>query len=424
MNEDNVVAPEGPRIGYILKMFPRLSETFILNELLELERQGADATVFSLMFPNDGRFHGRLGELRLRTEYLPRDKPEGSWKLIRSQDDSFTPSFERWEEAADFLRRWGIPKDLDLLLRAVLIARRVREQGIQHLHAHFATIATHMAALVNILCDVPFSFTSHAKDIFRTTVNRELYAELVDRAAFNITVSDFNRSYILERTPGVDSDKIMRLYNGIDLSYFPPVERASSPAGSPDVPHFLSVGRLVMKKGFVPFLRALELRKRRQLPFRATIVGDGEDREALLQLRAELGLTEEVHFAGSLPQEGVRRLCSEADAMVLACVPDELGNMDALPTTLLEALACDMPIVSTTLTGVPEIVSADVGTLAEPNDVEGLERALDEVWQRLQRDEIAVGVARERAERLFDLSKNVRVLLECFRRSAAGESTP
>ena len=172
MSRNGGSAPDPLRVAYILKMFPRLSETFILNELLELETQGVELSVFSLMHPDDGRFHGQLGQLRLTTRYFPREKPESIWQRIRELPDDMAPPFSRSEEAIDFLGRWQIRKDLDLFLRAVVIAAEVRARGIEHMHAHFATIATQMAALVNILTGVPFSFTAHDKDIFRKTVNR------------------------------------------------------------------------------------------------------------------------------------------------------------------------------------------------------------------------------------------------------------
>lgn len=417
MAETSSAAPETPpRVGYILKMFPRLSETFILNELLALQERGVDLSIFSLMHPNDGRFHGRLGDLHATAEYFPREKPETTWKMIRNApDDGLTPEFARWEEAADFLGRWGIPKDLDLLLRAVQIARRVREAGIEHLHAHFATIATQMAALVNILTGVPFSFTSHAKDIFRETVNRELYADLLDRAAFNITVSDYNRRYLLEHTPGIAPEKVVRLYNGIDLEYFPAVPRRTSPG---EVPHFLSVGRLVAKKGFPQLLESVRLRKNEGLPFRLTIVGDGDDRDLVAARVRELDLEDEVTLAGALPQERVRDLCAEADLMVLACVADSIGNQDALPTTLLEALACDIPIVSTRIAGIPEIVGDEAGVVVEPDDVPALASALESVWRRVREGGFLPGTGRRRAEELFDLRRNAAELDRRFRASA------
>lgn len=403
------------RVGYILKMFPRLSETFILNELLGLEEQGTQLTVFSLMYPQDGRFHGRLGELQLEVQYFPQEKPETYWDLVRGANDDLTPDFGRWEEAANFLKRWGIQKDLVMLLRAVAIARRVRELDIDHIHAHFATVATHVAALVNILTGVSFSFTSHAKDIFRETVNPELYCELVRRAAFNVTVSDYNRDFIIERMHDVDASKVVRLYNGIDLRYFESVDRQRAPG---KVARVLSVGRLVPKKGFEPLLKAVRMLEQQGHPIQLTIVGDGEDRALLHELRKELELEASVTFTGALPQEEVRRLCRESDIMVLACVADDMGNRDALPTTLLEALASDLPIVSTRLTGIPEIVGSEAGLLVEPGDTPGLARAIEQLWRNIQSGTVRRGAARSRAERLFDLRQNVSVLRERFEQCA------
>jgi len=407
--------PDTPlRVGYLLKMFPRLSETFILNEILELERQGVEVSVFSLMHPTDGRFHGRLADLRLTTEYVFRDKPESYWNTLRALPPDEVAPLSRWEEAADFLRRHSIPKDLDMLLRAVLIARRARQLGIQHLHAHFATVATRMAALVGMIADIPFSFTAHAKDIFRETVNRELFRELVDRSAFAITVSDFNHQYIRANTPGLDETKLIRLYNGIDLSFFAPTDTSDAPA----IPHVVSIGRLVPKKGFAHLLQALRLCKDDGLRFRASIVGDGEELSRLQSLRDRLELREEVAFLGALPQEEVRRLLADATMMALACVPDQDGNMDALPTVLLEALALDLPIVSTTLTGIPEIVGDEAGVLVSPGDDRGLADAIASLWTSIRDGDRAAGIARARGERLFDLNKNVATLHDFYARSA------
>jgi len=415
--------PEGGplRIGYILKMFPRLSETFILNEPLAHEEQGADVSVFSLMHPADGRFHGRLSQLRLTSEYVLKGSPETQWNTLRAFPEEFRPSLQSMDECADFCERHAIAKPFDLMLRAAVIAATARQRGIRHFHAHFATIATHVAAMASHMSGIPFSFTSHAKDIFRETVRRDLYREVVDRSAFNITVSDFNRRYILEQTPGIDESKVIRLYNGIDLSFF---DRPEAGARTADRPHIVSVGRLVPKKGFDHLLRALALCKERGLDFRTTIVGDGDEEENLLALRGELGLDAEVDFAGALPQEEVRRLCADATLMALACVPDADGNMDALPTVLLEALALDLPIACTTLTGQPEIVGDEAGVMAEPEDAEGMARAITEVWERIRGGRIVPGVARDRAERLFDLRKNAGTLLGYMAKSAAGASVP
>jgi len=416
MNAKPAVKTSAPRIGYILKMFPRLSETFVMNELLELERQGAELSVFSLMHPNDGRFHGRLSDLQLSARYFPSQKPEVYWSTVQNLPRHLATPMERWQEAVELLRRYDTPRDLEFLLRALNIAAAVREAGVGHLHAHFATIAARMAMTVSLLSGVPFSFTAHAKDIFRETVDRTLFAELVDRARFCITVSDFNREFILRHTPNVREDKILRLYNGVDLTALePPVDRQT-----PEIPHVVSVGRLVPKKGFDHLLRSLRMAKDRGMRFRATIAGDGEGMADLVRQREELGLESEVALPGAMAHERVSELLREATLFALACVPDSDGNMDALPTVLLEALALDLPVVSTRLTGIPEIVGDDAGVLCEPGDDGAFATALCAMWARIRGGDQPRGVCRGRAESHFDLGRNVAVLRDLFERSVAG----
>lgn len=416
MSGPQLATHRSPRVGYILKMFPRLSETFILNELLELEAQGVEVSVFSTMYPVDGRFHGRLAQLKLGVETIPRDKPEAYWERLHGELAEHTPPFERWNAAYAFLRRHAIPKDLDLLLRAAIIAARVDALGIQHLHSHFATVAARLAALVHLMTGVPFSFTSHAKDIFRETVDREIYRELVDRSAFNITVSDFNREFILAETPGVDAEKVVRLYNGIDLEYFRPV-----PGIGRESNRIVSIGRLVPKKGFDHLLRAARRLLDRGRTFRLSIVGDGESRDELLALHRTLGLGDSVEFLGARSQDDVRELLARSSFSVLACVPDEIGNRDALPTTLLESLACGVPAISTRLTGVPEIIDDTVGAIVEPGDDEALARAIERFLDNVPGD--LSRACRARAEERFDLRRNVATLREHFERSVGASSS-
>ncbi|MDH3626991.1 MAG: glycosyltransferase [Acidobacteriota bacterium] len=402
------------RVGYILKMFPRLSETFVMNELLELERQGADVSVFSLMHPGDGRFHGRLSDLRLTAKYYTSQKPESYWDAIHRLPPELTTPFERWHHAIGFLRRYETPRDLEFLLRALMIASEVRARGIQHLHAHFATISTRMATVVGMLTGVPFSFTAHAKDIFRDTVNRDLFSEMVRRSAFCVTVSDFNRAFILEHTPNIDASKVHRLYNGVDLTQLTSTEDSRSD----DVPHIVSVGRLVPKKGFDDLLRALRRVKDDGIRFCVTIAGGGDEWDRLHAIRTELDLEDEVSMPGALPHERVIDLLREADLIALACVPDADGNMDALPTVLLEALALGVPIVSTRLTGIPEIVDDETGVLVTPGDVAALARAIRSVVERSREHTGMQDSCRARAGQLFDLSLNVAELHGRFRRNA------
>ncbi|MBC8260899.1 MAG: glycosyltransferase [Planctomycetia bacterium] len=403
------------KVAYILKMFPRLSETFILNEILELERQNVGVDVFSLMPPGDGRFHGSLSELKLTIDFILREKPESYWDKLSKFSPGVVPHMDRWQNAANFLKEHSIPKDLDMLLRALFIGAKAKEKGIQHLHAHFATVSTRMAALVNILYDIPFSFTCHAKDIFRETVNRNLFRDLVDRSAFAITVSDFNRDYIIEKTPGVDATKIHRLYNGINLDFFEVPDDRSPLKASPI--KLISVGRLVPKKGFDVLLKAIRILADEGLDLELNIIGDGDEQEKLQNIAHNLELDGHINFLGALAIEEVRRVCAESSMMALACVPDADGNMDALPTVLLEALALDLPAVSTTLTGCPEILGDGSGQLVEPGSAQAMADGIKTLHARILSEDWKIGTGRARSEDLFDLSKNVATLRGHFESS-------
>jgi glycosyltransferase involved in cell wall biosynthesis len=395
------------RVGYVLKMFPRLSETFVLNEILELERRGAEVSTFSLMYPNDGRFHAGVARLRHAVRYEPSQKHEATWEQIRS--DPGPIRFENWSTVAEFAERYRFPRPLEFVLRAQVIAQQVVASNIDHLHAHFATVSTRMAAAVSMLSGVPFSFTAHAKDIFRENVDRKLFSELVDRSRFCVTVSDYNKKFIEETMPGVDGSKVVRLYNGVDLRALELLGRVA-----PERAHLVSVGRLVPKKGFDVLLRAVAQCKSRRPDLRVTIVGDGEQRGSLERLRSELGLDDAVAFSGALPHERTMETLARANVVGLACRSDEDGNTDALPTVLLEALALGLPIVSTRIAGVPEIVGDGGGAVCEPDDVDGLARGIGDTLAAVESGTFDAAGARRRCEELFSLETNAGMLLERF----------
>ncbi|MEE8412194.1 MAG: glycosyltransferase family 4 protein [Acidobacteriota bacterium] len=395
------------RIGYILKMFPRLSETFVLNEILELERQAADVRIFSLMHPADGRFHAGVADLRTGIRYVTTQKLEATWSDIGRSSTGV--NYEAWPRVVEFARRYDFPRQLEFLLRAQSIAQQVIESNVEHLHAHFATIATRMAAAVSMLTAVPFSFTAHAKDIFRESVDRELFSELVDRSLFCVTVSDFNKEFILATMPGINPEKVVRVYNGVDLNRLTRSHREDA-----SVPHVISVGRLVPKKGFDILLRALRLCKDRGRVLRTTIVGDGGENDRLRDLSRELGLERDVTFAGALSHEDTIERMGRASVVALACTRDDDGNTDALPTVLLEALALGLPIVSTRLAGIPEIVGEECGRLSDPGDVAGFAAGLESTCRDLERGRDVAAEARKRCERRFSLQINAGALLQRF----------
>ena len=196
-------------VGYVLKKFPRLSETFILNEILELERQGVQVTVLSLMRPDDTRFHRRLADLRGDIVYLGQQKgPEFLDGLGRNVDALRAVKDELAEDFLELLAERR--KDLWTILRGGFeVAAEAQRRGITHLHAHFATIATQVSKIASTISGLPYSFTCHAKDIYRDGVEPARFQRLVNGAAFAVTVCEANKRHIVENLAPDAADEVM-----------------------------------------------------------------------------------------------------------------------------------------------------------------------------------------------------------------------
>ncbi len=399
-------------VGYVLKKFPRLSETFILNEILELERQGVQVTVLSLMRPDDTRFHRRLADLRGDIVYLGQQKgPDFLDGLGRNVDALRAVKDELAEDFLTLLAERR--KDIWTILRGGFeVAAEAQRRGITHLHAHFATIATQVSKIASTLSGLPYSFTCHAKDIYRDGVEPARFQRLVDGAAFAVTVCEANKRHIVENLAPAAGDKVMVLYNGIDLETFHPSIR--QPAHETTL---LGVGRLVEKKGFDDMIRAVAKLRAEGRTLRCVLVGDGEERAHLESLSDELGAG--VEFVGACTQDEARAHMGRATLMVLPCIIGDDGNRDALPTVLLEAMASGLPSVSTPVVGVGEILGDEEGGLLVPQrDPDAVAAAVATLLDDPTRRERLAVDGRARAERLFAVERNVAVLRSAFEAGA------
>ncbi len=398
------------RIGYILKMYPRFSETFILNELLELERQDLDLSIFSLKKPDDGCFHPAVGRVRARARYLPEVTPGALGELLGAQIRIARRAPKAWTKTLLSVARRGWSASWKYLLLAGWLAEKAPALGVGHLHAHFASAATRVAQLASRLSGLSYSFTAHAKDIYQREVDPALLRQKIAEAAFVVTVSDFNRHFLAELVGADDATRIRRLYNGIDLAQFSPPrlhERRND--------LILGVGRLVEKKGFGCLIEACRLLAQQGRWFECQVVGKGPEEQALRSQIRAAGLQDRVRLLGPKSQEAIVSLYRQATLCALPCIVAEDGNRDALPTVLLEALACGLPVVSTPVTGIPEIVvDGETGLLVPPGDAVALAEAIGRLFDddalrlRLGRN------GRGRTEREFDIHVNAARLLSWF----------
>lgn len=390
------------RVGYVLKMYPRFSETFIVTELLAMQANGIDLEVFSLRPPVDGRFHGSLAHLRAPVTYV-RSSGIGIpdvWDTMRAGHAAF-PEFD--EHVADLLAA-----DARDAVQAVELALAVRERGVTHLHAHFASLPTTVARLAARLTDITYSVTAHAKDIFHEDIDPAELRRKLEDAHEVITVSDFNLAFLCEKY-GTSARRARRVYNGLDLDSFPYSEPAERPAV------IAAVGRLVEKKGFSDLLDAALIMRESGRAFSIELVGTGAEEPALRAQVDRLGLGDRVRMHGALPQAEVGRIVGGAAAFAAPCVVGADGNRDGLPTVLLEAMALGTPCVATPVTGIPEVVEDDhTGLIVPEHDpvalADALGRLLDDPGLRTD----LARAARKRIETDFDCRRQAELVADSF----------
>lgn len=355
---DHPHPPPALHVGYILKQYPRLSETFILNEILGLEANEVDVSIFSLRHATEGRFHPAVASVKGAVHYVADPNKNAFLDALRALPNLQT---DQLPEVFDFLDLLPADRRSRLALGAIEIAQRAQASGISHLHAHFLTVAAHTAHLVHLLTGMPYTITAHAKDIYRHTVDWDLAARIATRASAVITVCDANLHYLKHRLDGSDVN-LIRIYNGLGPQD-PPAPTAARTPGL-----VLGVGRLVEKKGFDLLLQTIADLATARPEVRAVIVGDGDQRAALETQAKQLGIAERVTFTGPLPQHEVSRWLRKAAVMAAPCRVGSDGNQDALPTVLLEALGAGLPAVTTPVAGIPEIIDHDLEGLIVPCD--------------------------------------------------------
>ena len=386
------MSPDPCRVGYVLKVYPRLSETFIVSELLAQQRAGQDVEIFSLRPPGNGRFHEMVGEVGFPVTYVPSAglHADTLWDAIRDAGSDLPAGWAALAGAAG--------ADARDVYQALWLAAAARQRGIGHLHAHFASAAAIVSRLAARAAGLTYSVTAHAKDIFHESVDEDILGAVLGDASAAVTVSDFNVEHLRGVAPRA---RLERVYNGLELDRFP----FSEPAAQP--PRILAVGRLIEKKGFGDLVDACSVLAAEGRSFSCDILGGGPLEGELAARIAEHGLEGTVHLAGPRSQEEVRRAMRAAAVFAAPCVVGDDGNRDGLPTVLLEAMALGTPCVSTPVTGIPEAVAdGETGVLVGEHRTDELAAALARLLDDTQLRVRLARAARARIERDFDADRN------------------
>jgi colanic acid/amylovoran biosynthesis glycosyltransferase len=386
------------KFAYLFERFPSFGQTFCYREVAELAQQGITPPIFSIRNPRDEPPQDWDNRIVKRVHYLPGEKELLDNVRSASRRRKLTP------EIVSALDEWGRRTDFLRLYQAVYVGLSMQEMRIGHVHAHFTGLAARTAFWIRKFFPITFSFTAHANDIFAPR-NFEIGLDnLVDTARVIVTVSDYAKKFLRERFPE-RADRIRRIYNGLNLAEFERADFSSTP------PLILAVGRLIAKKGFADLVRACGLILERGKSFRCEITGEGPLENELRGQIQRLDLQNFVALSGAKPQREVRQRLAAANIFVLPSVVDPEGGMDNLPTVIMEAMATGLPVVSTKIGGIPEmVIENETGFLVQPGDAAGLADAIEKVIDDRLLAQRLGQAGYERAQKLFSIEKNVREL--------------
>jgi glycosyltransferase involved in cell wall biosynthesis len=426
-------------IAYVMNGFPRLSETFITNEIHLLETLGMRLRLISVKRENEPKKHAVVGAIRAPLNYLPEVSSLSGRKLpewLRENAGRFTDSHLRllrkrplsylavlgsalamcWRyRNAPFEPRKVFIKEF---MQAGCIADQILDAGtVRHLHGHFCHGVATITWFASRLAGIPFSFTAHAKDIYQADLNPgDLLARKLRAATFVATCTGANHQHLSERYP--QCTHIHTIYHGLDTNFFSPGARRA--AGN-QAPLVLSVGRLVEKKGFGYLVEACARLRQAGVAFRCLIIGEkGGDFTRIASLIREHGLSGQMSIRGAVTQDELREIYREAAVFVLPCQVTDAGDRDGIPNVLAEAMAMAIPVVSTPISGIPELVENGVnGVLVPSRDSGALASAIEEILANPEEGARLGEAARRTICERFDSRRTTVALRDLFLRAVS-----
>ncbi len=401
-------------ILYVLSRFPNISTTFIANEMTALAEFGLNIQIAAIWSSLEGSPHPTEKPFLDRVIRLRLGNPAlwiGAARAILRKPAVIGAILKLI--AGHTVSVWALLKVFANIPKGLYLGEWARQNGIEHIHAHFLTAPATVALIASKVSGVPFTVTIHAFDIFSThprTINGAVCCKAESAAAL-IAISAYNKRYLLDRYKGLNA-RIEVVYNGIDFALFtPPTNRRPIPRDA----LILSNGSLIPKKGHDVLIRAVAALRAEGYPVTLHIIGRGILENELKALVESLGVGEAVTFLGTMPQDEIVRYTHAADIFALACVVAPDGDMDGIPTVLIESLAVELPSVSTQVSGVPEIlIDGETGLCVASGDVDAFKDALK--WMIDHPDAARAIAQRGRSHVLgrFDRRANVKKLHEIW----------
>jgi colanic acid/amylovoran biosynthesis glycosyltransferase len=406
--------PGGAKVAYIMSRFPKITETFILYEMLALEQQGVAVEVYPLRRERAAVMHPEAKPFVQRAHF----QPLFSWSILRAHLQFLRQKPGVYLQTLWTLLRanWGSLRffggALAFFPKVVYFAQLMASEGVTHVHAHFASHPAAAAFIIHQLTKIPYSFTAHGSDLHR---DQHMLPEKVAEAAFVVPISDYNREIIIAECDGQFGDKVVVIHCGVDTQVFePPSAPTPHEQGSGSFT-MLCIGTLHEVKGQTYLIEACRLLQGRGIDFACHFIGDGPDLAALTKQVEAAGLVEQTHFHGRLTRAEIAALLRGADVVVTPSVPTSNGRREGLPVVLMEAMGSGVPVVASDLSGIPELViDGQTGLLVAPGDVKGLAKALEQLYRQPELRRRLGQAGREKVTLEFDLYKNAAALAQCF----------
>ncbi|HEY6073933.1 MAG TPA: glycosyltransferase family 4 protein [Anaerolineales bacterium] len=413
------------QIGYLLRSYPRLSQTFILNEILALEQLGVPIQIFALTNPREELVQIQVGQVRAPVHYLDEaGQPRRAGKMLKENLEVarlyfkgyisalfYVAAHRKIDEGYTASNRWRCFLQAVSLSHALLLSEQRTSKRLNHLHAHFAHDPALIAYLAHCITGIPYSFTAHARDLYQ--VPEGPLKDRIQKARAVITCCRANLEYLKRIAPS-QHHKFLLVYHGVDLNDFhtariPDVSSHSEP------PLILSVGRLVEKKGFDDLLQALFIIKGRGERFQCAIYGEGPLFQQLNQWIQEHGLAGEVMLKGSRTQKELISIFQSASLFIITPFQTDDGDRDGIPNSLLEAMAVGLPVITTAAGGIPELVEHDQnGLLYPPRDIGAISSGIIELLHNAHKRSQLGSAASKKVREQFNITRAANRLRDVF----------
>jgi len=360
-------------VAYVVSRFPKISETFILNEMSAVGASGVRVELYPLLRERQGVEHPEIAALMPHAHF----HPLVSWRVAQAHAHFLVRAPLDYLRTAwrTFAGNWGSRRLLvgaaGTFPRAVRFAYELQRGGVDHVHAHFATHPALAAYIIHRLTRIPFSFTAHGSDLH---VDRRMLKEKLDAAAFAVTVSRFNKGVMVRECGTSAANKIHVVHCGVDPHIFsPPAARERR-----ELARIVCVASFEAVKGHAYLVDACRILRDHGVRFECHLVGDGPLRARIEQRVAAAALDPHVQFHGLQPRPAIARLLATSHVAVLASHPTPEGKREGIPVALMEAMAAGLPVVATAISGIPELVAHErTGLLVPSGDANAIAAALE-----------------------------------------------